>query len=360
LALETPSKTVPRVSEPELAKQARPSASRPSAFRWSLALFLVLWAAFYLLQWGLPYLKNGSDVIFAAKLRLEQKAPIFPSDPQVTRVLIFGNSKILAGFLPSLFDRMAATGGLHVSSFNSGFPGSDLFLPPLKAMCERGQAPDVLLLTLPWEADPRPRSLFHLIPDDEAVVEWLFPFRYWLRDAANFWLSASSHGGLRAYYREAQNDEKQVIADRGRYLITEQSRFPGGRLPDDFQLASDLPNRVDPRPVPTHSSQIGELNGLIRQYHMRCFYLPYYLRIGEAAVPPDHDNGFASIIEGATPCRVLGPDYFLYPNALFSDQTHLNTAGARVYTEALYRLVQNQLQNETKDQLSQRRGHALQ
>jgi hypothetical protein len=57
---------------------------------------------------------------------------------------------------------------------------------------------------------------------------------------------------------------------------------------------------------------------------------------------------------------VLGPDYFLYPNALFSDQTHLNTAGARVYTEALYRLVQNQLQNETKDQLSQRRGHALQ
>ncbi len=355
MALETPSKAVPGVSKPELAVRAR-----PSAFGLSLALFLVLWLGFYALQQGLPYLKNGSDVIFAAKLRLEQKAPIFPSDPQVTRVLIFGNSKILAGFLPSVFDRMAATGGLNVSSFNSGFPGSDLFLPPLKAMCERGQAPDVLLLTLPWKADPRPRDLFHLIPDDHAVAEWLFPFRYWLRDATNFWLSASGHGGLRTYYREAQNDEKQAIADRGRYLITEQSRFQGGRLPDDFRLASDLPNRVDPRPVPVHSAEIGELNGLIRQYQMRCFYLPYYLRIGEAAVPPQHDDGFSSIVEGATPCRVLGPDYFLYPNQLFSDQTHLNTAGARVYTEALYRLVQNQLQNKPKDQLSQRRGHALQ
>ena len=338
--------------EPELATQV----GRPSAFGWSLALFLLLWVGFYALQLGLPYLKNGSDVIFGAKLRWEQTGPIFPSDPQVTRVLIFGNSKVLAGFLPSLFDRMAASDNLKVSSFNSGFPGSDLFLPPLKAMCERGQAPDVLLLTLPWKADPRPRDIFHLIPDDHAVIEWLFPFRYWLRDFTDFALSAPSHGGFRGYYREAENDEKQVIADRGRYLITEQSRFSGGRLPDDFHLASDLPNRIDPRPVPAHSTQIAELNGLIRQYHMRCFYLPYYLRIGEAAVPPGHDTGFSSIIEGATPCRVLGPDYFLYPNPLFSDQTHVNTAGARVYTAALYRLIQNQL----GDQLSQRRGDALQ
>jgi hypothetical protein len=352
LELETPAKAVPRVSEPELAVEPR----RQSVFGWSLALFLLLWVAFYALQWGLPYVRNGSDIIFAAKLRMEQKAQIFPSDPQVERVLIFGNSKILAGFLPSLFDRMAATDGLRVSSFNSGFPGTDLFLPPLKEMCERGQAPNVLLLTLPWKVDPPPRDIFHLIPDDHAVVEWLFPFRYWLRDFTDFALSASSHGGFRGYYREAQNDEKQVIADRGRYLITEQSRFPGGRLPDDFHLASDQPDRIDPRPVPAHSEQIGELNGLIRQYHMRCFFLPYYLRVGEAAVPPDRDDGFSTIVEGAAPCRVLGPDYFLYPNALFSDQTHVNTAGARVYTSALYRLIANRL----GDQLSQRRGDAFQ
>lgn len=352
MELETPSQPVPRDSEPQLAAAAR----RRSAFGASLALFLLLWVAFYALQAGLPYLKNGSDVIFGVKLRWEQKEPIFPADPHITRVLIFGNSKILAGFMPALFDQMASADGRQISSFNSGFPGVNYYLPPLKAMCERGQAPDVLLLTLPWQVDPPRRNIFHLIPDDHAVIERLFPFRYWLRDFTDFALSAPSHGGFRESYREAQNDGKQVIADRGRYLITEQSRFPGGRLPDDFRLASDLPNRIDPRPVPAPGMETRELNGLIRQYHMRCFFLPYYLRAGEAAVPPEHDRGFASAIEGATPCRVLGADYFLYPNALFSDQTHVNTAGARVYTTALYRLVQSQLGG----QLSKGRGDALQ
>ena len=104
------------------------------------------------------------------------EGPVFPADPQVTRVLIFGNSKILAGFVPASFDQMAANRRLHVSSFNSGFPGSDFFLPPLKAMCERGQAPDVLLLTLPWSSDPPRRGIFHLIPDDHAVVDRSFLF----------------------------------------------------------------------------------------------------------------------------------------------------------------------------------------
>jgi hypothetical protein len=38
---------------------------------------------------------------------------------------------------------------------------------------------------------------------------------------------------------------------------------------------------------------------------------------------------------------VLGPDYFLYPNRLFADQTHLNEAGARIYTEALFQLLKD-------------------
>ena len=130
---------------------------------------------------GLPYLKNGSDVVFSAKLQWEQKGQVFPSDPAVTRVLIFGNSKILAGFVPAWFDQMSSANHLKVSSFNSGFPGSDLFLPPLEAMCARGQAPNVLLLTLPWNPDPPRRGIFHFIPDDHAVIDELFPFRNFLQ-----------------------------------------------------------------------------------------------------------------------------------------------------------------------------------
>jgi hypothetical protein len=40
---------------------------------------------------------------------------------------------------------------------------------------------------------------------------------------------------------------------------------------------------------------------------------------------------------------VLGPDYHLYPNRLFAAQTHLNEAGAQVYTQALFQLLKDRL-----------------
>ena len=64
----------------------------------------------------------------------------------------------------------------------------------------------------------------------------LFPFRNFLRDMTAFLLAAPSHGGLVSYYRESEENERAVIAERGYHLITEQSHFPGGRLPDDFRL----------------------------------------------------------------------------------------------------------------------------
>jgi hypothetical protein len=282
-------------------------------------------------------------VVFGAKLQFEHVGQVFPTDPAVTRVLIFGNSKILAGFVPAWFDQMSSANHLNVSSFTSGFPGSDLFLPPLEAMCARGQAPNVLLLTLPWGSDPPRRSIFHFVPDDHAVIDQLFPFRNLLRDLTAFLLAAPSHGGLMSYYRESEENQRAVIAERGYHLITEQSRFAGGRLPEDFRLASDQPAQKLPRVAPSQSAQIGQLNQLIRQYHMDCYYVPFYLRSGEAAPSGEHDAHFAAQIERATPCKLLGPDYYLYSNRLFADQTHLNQAGARVYTEALFQLLKDRL-----------------
>jgi len=188
LDVETPSRSLSEVAKRELVTKR----GAPSAIGWTILFFVASWAAFYGLSRALPYLKNGSDVVFDAKLRWEEKGKVFPADPAVIRVLIFGNSKMLAGFLPSRFDQMSSANHLNIESFNSGFPGSDLFLPPLKAMCERGQAPHVLLLTLPWSDDPPRRGIFHFIPDDHAVIDDLFPFRNFLRDLTAFLLSAPS------------------------------------------------------------------------------------------------------------------------------------------------------------------------
>jgi hypothetical protein len=92
----------------DAAKQEPPATRRtPSALGWTVFLFAIFWAMFYGLSRGLPYLKNGSDIVFGAKLQWEEKGLVFPADPAVTRVLIFGNSKILAGFVPAWFDQMS-------------------------------------------------------------------------------------------------------------------------------------------------------------------------------------------------------------------------------------------------------------
>jgi hypothetical protein len=310
---------------------------------WTFLLFVFLWLIFVALYRRFPYLKNGSDLVFRAKLRWEASGAIFPKNPNIVRVLIFGNSKILAGFVPSFFDQLAAAAGLQVSSFNSGFPGSDLVLPPLQTMCARGQAPNVLLLSLPWRADPPRRTILRFLPDDHAVIEALFPFRNLITDFTSFLMRAPSNGGVAAYYRDAEQNESRVIAQRGYYLISEQSNFPDGRLPDDFHLQSDQPNAIVVRTTPPPGSEVVALNRLVSQYRIRCYFVPFYLRLGEAAAAPAYDERFATAVERATSCKLLGPDYYLYPNRLFSDQTHLNQAGAEIYTEALFRLLEDSL-----------------
>ncbi len=333
MGVETPSESKAALHSPS----AQPGIS--SALGWTMFLFVFCWLVLYGFFRGLPYVKNGSDVVFGAKLKFEATGKVFPADPHVTRVLIFGNSKILAGFVPAWFDRLSAQSHWNVSSFNSGFPGSSLLLPPLKTMCERGQAPNVLLLTLPWDQDAPSSGIFHLIADDHAVIEKLFPFRNFLRDVTAFLLNAPSRGGIARYYRESEENERAVIAERGYHLITEQSHFPGGRLPEDFHVESDEPAQVRPRDAGPGSTQSEQLKKLIGQYHITCYYVPFYLRQGEAAPALPYNRSFAAQVAQATSCKLLGPDYYLYPNRLFADQTHLNEDGARVYTEALFELL---------------------
>lgn len=310
---------------------------------WTVGIFIAIWIALFVVSNKFPYLENGSDIIFHAKLRFERQGQIFPPAKPPLRVMIFGDSKTLAGFVPSLFDQLAAAHGQNLSSYNSGFPGTDVFLPQLETICRRGQAPDVLLLTLPWRTDPPRRTIFHLVSSDHDIITALFPFREWLRDLTDFLLTARTHGGIRHLYEESEKNEQKVIADRGYYLITEQSRFPDGRLPDNFHLPSDQPDVVRKRTPPAHSGELDELNRLVQQYHMRCYYVPYYMRIGEYSPAQERDSEFAAMLQSSSSCKLAGPDYLLYPNRYFSDQTHMNTAGARIYTEALYDLLENQL-----------------
>ena len=85
------------------------------------ALLYVVFLGTYLL---LPGLRSGAEQIYSAKRSYVRHNKLFRDDA-TCRVLICGTSKILSGFQPLYFDRLAVT---NVSSFNLGLPGSDSFI----------------------------------------------------------------------------------------------------------------------------------------------------------------------------------------------------------------------------------------
>ena len=113
---------------------------------WFFAVGGMFYLAFFAADRLLPGLRSGADQIYGAKIRYVRHHKVFRSGASC-RVLVCGSSKVLSGFQPLLFDRLAGT---NVSSFNLGMPGSESFIWGPESLVARGETPTHLLLTVAW------------------------------------------------------------------------------------------------------------------------------------------------------------------------------------------------------------------
>jgi hypothetical protein len=298
--------------------------------------FALLWAGCLGMFHQFPYVASGAEVIYHAKIQIETNGVVFPKTIPGGKLIIFGNSRVLAGFVPEYFDRLARDGGLPYVSFNSGFPARAEFVPELASMVRRGQIPDVVLLTQPWRASS---TFFKFAFTDFELAEKAFPFRHMIRDTSGFLANARHRGGLAQSYLLPQEKARQMLADRGYYFIAEQSHFPADSLPPGLRFPADTPNETIPRTADPASQELRDLNRILDRHHIRCFYVPDYFRIGAAAPAAAYDQKFEDLLLRNSSCRLLGPDYFSYPNEYFSDAMHLNPKGALAYTADIHRLL---------------------
>ena len=310
---------------------APPRIANPGKFIFLLA---ILWLSFYFLWRELPYVRAGAAVVYSAKEAQERSGQIFPpSVPFSSRLIVFGNSKVLAGFIPQIFDaEMAARTGARPYSANMGKPDESRFVQDLALLAARGQAPRDVLVTLPWAIESAK-------VDDDQTMDKLFPFRKLPRDLILFSLLSSSRGGPAALYRFGEQAVSAMQQNRGWYFIAGQSHYPGNRLPDEFHLGTDTPDRVDdPAFFPT-GPEFQQLNQLAERYDLRIRIVPSYHRTGELAPSPAYAATVAKRLSGWPRFTVAGPNYFLFPARYFSDPVHLNPEGAALYTRQLAGLL---------------------
>jgi len=252
------------------------------------------------------------------------------------KLVIFGNSKVLTGFQPALFDELS--GGL-VSSYNLGLPDYLLFVENLEQLCRRGERPTHVLLPFPWPDEPEQHlDLFRPGIKDARVMDALFPFRKLPRNLMVFSARARSKGGLMAFYQECRRQTEAMLAQRGYYFIEGQSHYPGHRLPEDFRLQKDAPSRPFTRPVPLDVPAFHKLREVLERNGIQAIFVPVYHREGEYA-PPATVSPVAATLAGFPSFSVRGPDFWSLPNRAFSDPVHLNEEGAALYTRRLWDLV---------------------
>ena len=304
-------------------------------------IWAVIWLAAYWADRSLPYTKPGSDIIYNAKSNYIENHKIFTADKPV-KVLVLGNSKVLSGFIPDQFDRQVQ----GATSFNVGLPNSYYFLPQLKAMLADGNIPTHVLYMVEWR-DPQDEksNVFHYLPSDQKIMDRLFPFRAFVRDAAIFLMRSREFGGPLGSYRHGEEQVRKMEEARGYYFIEGQSRFADHRLPSDFHLNGDNAELVEYRTGATNTESFHELKVLADQYHFKIVVMPYYLRQGERGTP-GRNVQIANALRPYPEFAVQGDEYFLFENRFFSDIAHLNHEGAQLYTSKIAELMNAELAGE--------------
>lgn len=298
-----------------------------------------IWLLLFAVQKSFPFVQNGAAAVAQEKQAFARNLDLFAPTDRI-RIVAFGNSKTLAGFQPHIFD---AAAGPDVSAYNLAIPGDDKFVDLLETALSHGARPThVFVQTLPRSAQDS-NSFWSLLLDNNRIVNFLFPFRNFVRDAMIFAYEARASGGLSEQYNSNALQIEKLRIDRGYYFIKSQSHYPGDRLPEDYTLPTDRPNDVAKRDVNPSDPQFARLMRLAEEFDFQVLLVPVACRRGEFAEPPAVDAEAARRLASFSRAHVVGPAYLLLDLQYFSDPVHLNIRGAEQYSRRLAALFEDWL-----------------
>ncbi len=317
-----------------------------------IGMVVYLFLSFYSIRAGKVY-RDGASIVCEEKRKSVRDGRL-GYRPGKINVLFMGHSKILAGIMPSYFDDLA-NGKTY--SLNLSLPalpiGPHFFL--LKDYLGRNPPPEYIVLHLSINTGKSPSlfdrygvqgikfpeellSYFLNCENKTVVFNFFFPAHLYRYHVVHYTLKLISDPSNIAQTEERNRKiVDEMMMNRGYYYIKEQMRFPDGKLPEDFKesMHSDGTVREYDPFIDPYAERFFDLAS---RNSIRILLIEAPYRVGQFKqyhrIPRQYEailDTYKNVYMAYNGWRIK-----FYDNRFFSDPTHLNPEGTKLYTAAIF------------------------
>ncbi|NIM13899.1 MAG: DUF1574 domain-containing protein [Candidatus Aminicenantes bacterium] len=303
--------------------------------------------------------KDGAALVCESKREMVQSGAIHYKKNKIN-VLFMGTSRMLAGIVPAVFDRLS---GGKTFSYNLAFPALPISSAyfTLKDYLEKNPPPEYVVMQLHinrcrkctlfnyyasqgFNGTGEMASLVKNMENKSIIVNYLFPFKMYkffvFRYVIDRILRPSNILQIKEKNRAIL---EQMTAERGFYFIEEQAVAEDNRLPDDF-----VPERKGPAKMggifdPFTDPYVEKFFELTRETGVKVLLIQPVYRVGQYLQYEQMPLQFSVILEQYDHVFAAeeGWKRKFYDYKYFADKTHLNPEGAERFTTQVFNEFQS-------------------
>ncbi|UCC39603.1 MAG: hypothetical protein JSV96_17785 [Candidatus Aminicenantes bacterium] len=298
--------------------------------------------------------KDGASIICESKRNFVRSGNLIYTENN-KNILFMGNSRVLSGIQPLLFDSLS---GGETLSYNLALPALSIgpYYFQLRDYLENYPPPDCILLELKINTGRNLALFDHYanqgtsgwkemysyllnVENKGAVLNYFFPIRMYKNYIPKYLLySIFDHDALSKTHKHNMSIVNQMMADRGYYLIKEQALFPDLRLPEGYGIKKRERAKKGFQFDPFKDPYVKKFFNLTQERKIRVQLIQPVYRINQFLQYETVPYQFQIILEKFKNV-IVAPNGWkakFYDNSYFADLVHLNPEGAQRYTREIF------------------------